>query len=180
MAVPYNIEKKKKKIQPKKLALVLGIGLIFGALSSLLIRGFFLTPVAITTATMEPTLKMGDSAYVYKWQKAKDLPIGEIVLAQRESGYLLARILGRPGDRIRLENKTLIRNGEVIPPELYPIQYKDNRPPLPADFTPRDSMAEIRVPEGHLFLLADNRDEAMDSRFIGTIPMEQIVGHFSP
>jgi len=154
--------------------------LVLGGIFSLLIRAFFIEPVEITTATMEPSLKMGDGAYLYKWKNPKDLPIGEIVLAKRESGYLLARILGRPGDRVQLENKTLIRNGEVIPPELYPIQHRDNRPALPSDFTPRDSMAEIRIPEGHFFLLADNRDESMDSRFFGTIPIEQIVGHFSP
>jgi signal peptidase I len=129
---------------------------------------------------MEPSLKFGDSAYLYKWQSPSDFPVGEIVLVKRESGYLLARILGRPGDRIQLENKTLIRNGEVIPPELYPIQHTDKRPALPADFTPRDTMAEIRVPEGHFFLLSDNRDEAMDSRFIGSIPIDRIIGRFSP
>jgi len=180
MPSAYNPERKKQSISKKKIFTILAIGLALGGLLALLIRSFIWEPVEISTATMEPSLKMGDSAYLQKWQNPKDLPLGEIVLAKRESGYLLARILGQPGDRIRLENKTLFRNGEVIPPELYPIQHTDKRPALPAEFTPRDNMAEIRVPLGHFFLLADNRDEAMDSRFLGTIPMDQIVGRFSP
>lgn len=175
----YPLEKKKTKLPAQKIALILGVGLILGWLFSLLFRAFIFEPIQISTQSMAPSLKMGESALLYKWTRPSDLPIGEVVLCKRDSGFVLGRILGRPGDRIQILNKTLLRNGEVVPPERYAIVHKDTRPPLPGDFTPRDNGNEIRVPEGHFFILGDNRDEAMDSRFLGSFPIQSVLGYFS-
>ncbi len=175
----YPLEKKKNKLPTKKIAWVLGVGVCLGWLLSLLFRSYILEPILISTQSMEPSLKMGESYLLNKWTRPSEIPIGEIVLCRRESGFIIGRILGRSGDRIQIFNKTLIRNGEVVPPELYPIVHKDTRPPLPGDFTPRDNGNEVRVPEGHFYILGDNRDEAMDSRFLGSFPIESVIGYFS-
>lgn len=173
MPVPYNIEKKKPI--PKKLILIglLG-GLVLGFFLSLLTRLFLLEPIQIETVSMEPTLKKNNSYFIHKYYK--NYKIGDIVVCRLDSGHLVSRIIGKPGDEIAIVNKALIRNRDIIPDTTYHIVYKDTRSPLLMELTPRDNMEPIRVPEGHFFLLGDNRDEAMDSRILGPLPKSCFLG----
>jgi len=76
--------------------------------------------------------------------------------------------VGTPGDRIELRNSTLIRNGQpVSEPYVHPVA------PFPSygrDFGP------ILVGPDQVFLLGDFRDNSLDSRKWGTIPIGQVQG----
>lgn len=177
MAVPYHIERKTSRFNPIAILKILLVGIIMGGSLSIAIRWILYTPVLIETRSMEPTLAYGESYMLRK--STSDLLVGEIVLCVRESGDIVSRILGRPGDRIRIQDKTIFRNGDPIPSNLYSVQFKDERPPLPSSFSGRDNLSETRVPENHYFLVGDNRDEALDSRILGAVPQECILGRFS-
>lgn len=131
------------------------------------------------------------------------LPLGEpqrgdvVTLSSPAGGTrLIKRIVGLPGDRIAMRDDVLILNGqplaytgqrthgETVAPgwvvdavratedlggHPHPVQLL---PTLPA----RRSFAEITVPAGQYFLLGDNRDNSEDSRFIGTVPREKLIG----
>ncbi|MCF8207339.1 MAG: signal peptidase I [Methylotenera sp.] len=123
---------------------------------------------------------------------------GEIVTLSSPAGgtRLIKRIVGLPGDRIAMQAGVLILNGQ-------PLAYTDRHtvgetvaPGWPVDalrateqlpghahtvqflpgVTARRDFAERTVPAGEFFLLGDNRDNSEDSRYIGTVPREKLIG----
>ncbi len=105
----------------------------------------------------------------------------------------IKRVIGLPGDKIIYKNKQLFVNGELIPktdPQIVTLTAPDGQPYRVREFTetlPHVSHhiyehltpgqdAEVVVPEGHYFVMGDNRDESDDSRFWGFVPDENIIG----
>ena len=101
------------------------------------------------------------------------------------------RVIGLPGDHIRLENKHVIRNGQKLD-ERYVRHsspgiddYRDNFPTAPDLYTlggGREMFAghvqdgEVIVPPDTLFVLGDNRDHSLDSRYWGFVPSNYVTG----
>ncbi|WP_457447372.1 signal peptidase I [Roseateles sp. P5_E4] len=131
------------------------------------------------------------------------LPLGEpqrgdvVTLSSPAGGTrLIKRIVGLPGDRVEMRDDVLILNGtplsysgnqshgEAVAPgwvvdAVRATEDLDGRPHavqfLPA-LSARRNFAELTVPAGQYFLLGDNRDNSEDSRFIGTVPREKLIG----
>jgi signal peptidase I len=107
--------------------------------------------------------------------------------------HFVKRVIGLPGDRIHLSNKQVFVNGQPLI-EGYTIYRSTQRNYYRDDFPTTkyiDGNVEPRwwiqmrkliedgtliVPEGHYFVLGDNRDESLDSRYWGFVPQENIVG----
>ena len=160
----------------------------------------------IPTGSMEGNLLVGDHILVDRMVFADPGPLGRHILPYRqvERGDIVAflypedpretfvkRIIGLPGDHIRLENGQVVRNGRrlVEPYSRHtanqPDPYRDNFPLAPEAFTtPRGRdmfqhhvrLGEVVVPPGMLFALGDNRDNSADSRYWGFVPREYVVG----
>ena len=104
----------------------------------------------------------------------------------------IKRVVGVPGDRIRIRDKQLFRNGaQVHEPWAihltpYTDAYRDNFPdgaPPPMVYPGAGVMlahdargGEVVVPQGKLFVLGDSRDNSFDSRYFGLVPLEYVVG----
>jgi signal peptidase I len=160
----------------------------------------------IPTGSMEGNLLVGDHILVDRLAYADPGPLGRHILPYREieRGDIVAflypedvrqtyvkRVIGLPGDRIRMESGQVIRNGvRLVEPYTqhiagYPDFYRDNFPIAPERWTTprgRDMFehhmrdGEVIVPDGALFALGDNRDNSLDSRYWGFVPRGNVVG----
>lgn len=101
-----------------------------------------------------------------------------IVFHSPEGKDYIKRVIGLPGDRIEYKNDNLYINGKAYD-EPYLNEYKKKMidGTLTDSFTLEDTPVNSKaVPEGHLFVLGDNRINSKDSRHIGAVPIEKVVG----
>jgi signal peptidase I len=129
--------------------------------------------------------------------KRADPQRGDIVifLSEAADNRLVKRVVGVPGDVVAMQHNVLSINGEQLayhqPAEaLQASSATDEGSQLLSEqlggithtvklapfATGRDSFAPVRVPQGHYLVLGDNRDNSADSRVIGFVPRNEIVG----
>lgn len=121
--------------------------------------------VIVDGSSMEPTLTSGDYLFV---DTTADIARGDIVVfASPEPGSedleLIKRVIGLPGDVITVRDKRLYRNG-------MPVEEKYIRYEQPNIIEPiRDNFGPVTVPPDKYFVMGDNRDNSLDSRFWGFV-----------
>ena len=175
---------------------------------ALFLLTFVLQPFLIPSESMEHTLLVGDFLLVnkqvfapvgtqrglFRWlMPYRDVERGDIVVFHHpDPKYLVKRVVGIPGDRIRIEDGRVTVN-EVPLTEPYvayepaaPNQFRDNFPAKiytdpnidPEWWRQLQSLThngELIVPKGQYFMLGDNRNHSKDSRFWGFVPRQAIV-----
>lgn len=151
-------------------AIIIAIALAF------IIRIFFFTPIVVDGASMEPTLQDENRMIVTKIGEPKRFDV--IVFHATEDQDYVKRVIGLPGDRIEYKDDTLYINGTPYDePYLDEAKQELTDRELTNSFTLRETPVQSDVvPEGHLFVMGDNRRFSKDSRHIGAIPIEKVVG----
>jgi signal peptidase I len=195
--------------------------MVFAAVIALVIRSFLFEPFNIPSGSMFPTLLVGDYLFVEKYSygySRYSFPLDVIPFAGRimerapERGDItvfrqplkpdvdyIKRIIGLPGDRIRVTGGRLFINDEMVMrdfvgTESLPDQgaftvFSKYVETLPngvkhhiyelSDQGPLDETSEYVVPEGFYFAMGDNRDQSLDSRVqseVGFVPAENLIG----
>ncbi len=144
---------------------------------AMIIRTFFLGAYKIPSGSMLETLQIGDHILVNKLSYVLSEPqAGDIVVFEyplEPSLDYIKRIIGTPGDTIKIVDKAVYRNGELLA-ENYTRFSSFNV--LSASVSPKDNVAEFTVPENSYFMMGDNRDASYDSRFWGFVDRDAIVG----
>jgi signal peptidase I len=125
------------------------------------------------SVSMSPTIERGDYFLVDPWKYRHSFPVdGEIVVLDLNDGTgtkYVKRVVGVPGDRIELRDSLLIRNGQPVhEPYVHPVEAFPNYGRF---FGPT-----AVVPPGQVFVLGDYRDNSVDSRKWGTIPISHVEG----
>ena len=164
---------------------------------ALLIQAFLVKPYRIPSASMEPTLDIGQRVLVNRLgNRFGDPSVGDVIVFHPPAGAVSAagdqcgaqppdgqvcmketpaqadttfikRVVGGPGDRIRVVNGRVIRNGKPL-----------NEPyARPCTGGGCDFPREVRVPANHWFMMGDNRGDSDDSRFWGPVPRDWIIGN---
>jgi signal peptidase I len=142
--------------------------------------------------SMLPTLMQGEFFMVFKWSEPKR---GDLIVFRfpNESDNRVYRLIGMPGERIQMIGGHLHINGQPVKRaqiENYSsegVRAKQWRETLPNGVTHRtidllekgfyDHTPAYVVPEGHYFVMGDNRDNAADSRIKSqTVPRENLIG----
>lgn len=153
--------------------------LLFAALLSYflayLLGRFFLFPHRFTDSSMVPSYKPGDMIFLSPIVRETSLNYEKLVFSQisgSNSSIFIGRILGKPGDRIKILSKKVYRDGQILVSKT--AKNNDSRI-FDSTFSNRDQLNEITLGKDEFFILCDNRDECMDSREYGAIPLKNIV-----
>ncbi|MBO0995461.1 signal peptidase I [Bacillus sp. SD088] len=144
-----------------------------------IIRFFLFTPIVVDGYSMTPTLHDGDKMIVNKLGKPNRFDI--IVFHAPEHKDYIKRVIGLPGDTVEYRDDVLYINGEAYEePYLEKSKQELFDGKLTDDFTLEETpVGTETVPEGEVFVMGDNRRSSKDSRHIGTISMNEIIGDTS-
>lgn len=148
-----------------------------------LIRTFIATPIRVNGSSMSPTLYNGDHMLLYKLTpKTRGIKRFDIVVISTDSGKLIKRVIGLPGEKIKYEvvkdedgkdTATLYINGTAIEEDFITEEAKIATCALDTKICNGE---EVEIPEGEYYVMGDNRINSKDSRMIGTIEKEKING----
>ncbi|MBI1187185.1 MAG: signal peptidase I [Alphaproteobacteria bacterium] len=200
--------------------------ILYALALAMLIRFTVAQPFRIPSGSMQPTLEQGDYIVVTKWSYGysrfsftpldRFLPGGRIFGGEPERGDIVVfrpagqnrdfvkRLIGLPGDRIRMVNSVLHINGEPVgrafigerdaerlvteteyrtsTVDLYQETLPNGARYLSYDEHPNDrfdnSDQDFIVPAGHYFMMGDDRDNSQDSRtqVVGMVPRDNLIG----
>lgn len=149
--------------------------LLIGILLAFIIRSFIVIPIVVEGASMNTTLLDKDRMIVNKMDEPERFDI--IVFHATKNEDYIKRVIGLPGDRVEYKNDTLYINGNAYEEPYLKKQKESVIGALTPDFTLKDTpVKQMTVPEGELFVMGDNRRYSKDSRQIGSVPLEKVVG----
>lgn len=123
---------------------------------------------------MIPTLQVGDFILVKTGAYSSEIPeINDVIVfkyPENKSQDFVMRVVAREGENMALSNGKLIVDGRDIDQTYLDLENTINTNSIDVS---------INVPEGHLFVLGDNRDNSNDSRYWGFVPIEDVIGKVS-
>ena len=174
--------------------------------TALFIITFDIQAFEIPTSSMENTLLIGDHVFVDRittapptswaiFEHQRAIRHGDIIVffsVETPGLHLVKRVIGVAGDRIKIINQQIYRNGVkqnepyVYHKNPYPDSFRDNFPSSEPNLMlldrAREMLAnnvvngEVVVPPNSFFAMGDNRDNSLDSRYWGLVPRENITG----
>ena len=179
--------------------------LLYILVVALFIMTFTAQPFRIPSASMEPTLLVGDFLLVNKEISTGRFPAltpanlvrrGDIIVFHYPVDpalHLVKRVIGLPGDRVRLRDGRVLIDGRALS-EPYAVylpsaadNFRDDFPRMDHADPAVDSRwwvqmhslvrnGELTIPPDSYFVLGDNRNDSEDSRYWGLVPHAAIVG----
>jgi signal peptidase I len=168
--------------------------IVIAVILALFIRTFVVQAFKIPTGSMEPNLLIGDHLLVNKFLlgptatsfertilPTREIRRGDVVVfkypAEPERDFI-KRVIALPGETIELRDRKIYINGSPIdePYAHYlPRQADAGRHEVTAEDV-REHYGPETVPEGHVFVMGDNRDNSQDSRYWGFLPRDYVKG----
>jgi signal peptidase I len=156
-------------------------------LAVVLVRTFIGEASVVPTGSMQGTILVGDHIFLDKLLYGPRIPFSPWhlpVMARVRRGDIVAfryprdpeitflkRVVAVAGDRIEIRDDALFVNGNRM---NEPYVVHNRRVGKIVGY--HESMSPLTVPEGHMFVMGDNRDDSEDSRYFGAVPLANIVG----
>ncbi len=163
--------------------------IVIAIILALFIRSFIVQAFKIPSGSMLHTLQIGDHLLVNKFIYGVKIPMTGTVLIpwkspQRDDIVVfrfpkdrsidyIKRVVAVAGDTVEVVNKQLYINGEA---NHNPHAHYTGTDIMEASAGPRDNMGPVKVPEGRIFVMGDNRDNSYDSRFWGFVDLNDVLG----
>ena len=128
----------------------------------LLIRTYIVTPIRVNGTSMYPTLKQNEIMILNKIGLKSGIDRFDIVVVKTDNNRIIKRVIGLPGESVMYEDGKLYINGKYVEDSYSLSSTKD--------------FDNIVLKEDEYFVLGDNREVSKDSRMIGPVKKEQILG----
>lgn len=142
---------------------------VLAVLVTLFVRDVLVEQFVVEGSSMRPTFDGGEHVLVNRFAYRLGGPArGDLVVASvvgQDGGRLdvIKRVVGSPGETVEVSGCRVRVDGRFV------ARLEGSAPCGP-------SIAPLRVPAGHVFLLGDNRGNSYDSRFFGPVPLADVVG----
>jgi signal peptidase I len=159
-------------------------------------RGVVAQAYQIPTGSMERTLLIGDYLYINKMLYGSEIDIGfhghrffyhrfpafrqprpgDVIVFRyppNPQQDFIKRCVAVGGQTVEVRDKVLFVDGK---PKNEPYAVHDDSRVFPREISARDNFGPFLVPKGDLFMMGDNRDNSLDSRFWGPLPAGMIKG----
>lgn len=166
-----------------------GESLLIAAIIALIVRSFFLQAFKIPSSSMEPTLLIGDHLLVNRMSYVAKVPFSDIVLfnlgspergdvvvfrypIERDKDFI-KRVIATEGETVEIRDKVIFINGKRIDD---PWGFFLDTNIMPRHIAPKDNFGPVKVPKDSLFVMGDNRDRSLDSRFWLFVKKDDLVG----
>ena len=175
---------------PKSTAREYFESIVIAVILALFVRTWCFQAFKIPTGSMENNLLIGDHLVVNKFlfapaafEKAL-LPIrnfrrGDVVVFKSPEDPerdFIKRVIGLPGETLELRHKKIHINGKELPEPYVHFLLPPRADGEMTAFDKRETYGPVTVPEGHLFVMGDNRDNSQDSRYWGFMPRDYVKG----
>jgi signal peptidase I len=163
--------------------------LVVAGILALFVRTFDFQAFKIPSGSMEPNLLIGDHLLVNKMVfgptgsslERMVMPVRSVVRGdvlvfkypEEPSRDFIKRVVGLPGETLELKGTQVYINGQPLS-EPYALYQRLPDMLLPGDV--RRAYGPVTIPEGHYFMMGDNRDDSQDSRYWGFLPAGHIKG----
>jgi signal peptidase I len=167
--------------------------IVIAVILALFVRTFVVQAFKIPSGSMEDNLLIGDHLLVNKFifggaptaaERAvlpvRDIHRGDVIVfkfPKEPDRDFIKRVIGLPGETVELRRKAVYVNGQPIDEAPYHLKLKY---PAPPEGAPQqhmvDSFGPVTVPPGHLFVMGDNRDDSLDSRYWNFLPINYVKG----
>lgn len=180
---------RKKGLSGQNVLLATGVAFGLAILVRLLFHAYVAFPLFLPVPDMEPTLKQGDYYHVDRMIRAEDVQRGDLLLFRHptvQDAYLFARLIALPGEQFQMHARVAYVNNQPLA-ELVdwegPLEAAALAAPIPMielGSTRRDYHEPLIIPEGLVFVLADNRATGLDSRDLGPISLALLEGRIKP
>jgi signal peptidase I len=148
--------------------------LVFSVLIAVVLIVFIYQPVKVEGTSMMPTLTDQERIFINKFTYRFGLGSvarGDTVVfwyPQDTSKSYIKRVIGVPGDHIRVEGGLVYVNGQALVESYVPPENRDSN-------SWRDGEEQV-IPDGKYFVLGDHRNQSSDSRMWGYVPRDNIYG----
>lgn len=149
-------EKKFKKYIKEYLPFTLFVLLIIG------IRIFICTPINVNGSSMSSTLKDGDIMLLNKIGLRNGIDRFDIVVVKNDNKYLIKRVIGLPGEVISYKDEVLYIDGKAFDDKY--------------NLTGTGEIEPLKIGVNEYYVMGDNRSISKDSRIIGTVKKDRIIG----
>jgi len=168
--------------------------LIFAVVVATIVRTYLFAPYQIPSGSMLPTIQIGDHIFASMYSYGSPIPFTDIKLFKKPvlrgdiiifpfprdpSVDYIKRAVGLPGETLEIRKDQVFINGEQLDEPYAYYEPNERRTRLAQGLmssTPVSRFGPIKIPEGKIFAMGDNRYNSADSRYWGFVPEQNLVG----
>lgn len=166
--------------------------ILIAALIALFVRSFVIQAYKIPSGSMEPTLLIGDHLLVNRTSYVVKVPFldtvlfntgkpqrGDIIVfryPEDPSKDYIKRVIATGGETLEIKNKVIFINGKKIKDSWGRFRADNTGSSGFLPFVDKDNIPPVKVPEDSYFVMGDNRDNSLDSRYWGFVRKDHLVG----